>query len=81
MQNKVMSAPYTVVGDSFKADTPQMWSATSYQTVSGNGGQYALHPDGKRLALVAATETVVQDKIGLITNFFDYLRKIAPVKK
>ena len=28
-QKQVMFAPYTVVGDSFRADTPQIWSPTS----------------------------------------------------
>ena len=29
-----MAAPYAVVGDSFRADTPQIWSPTSVQGVS-----------------------------------------------
>jgi serine/threonine-protein kinase len=54
-QSKVMVAPYTVEGDSFKADKPQLWSPTGYQSVGGAGfGPYAIHPDGKRLALAAA---------------------------
>ncbi len=28
-QNKVMFAPYDVVGDSFRAEKPQMWSPTT----------------------------------------------------
>ena len=79
-ENKVMFAPYAVAGESFKADTPRMWSPTLYQPLAGNGSPYALHPDGKRLALVASSSSTVQDKIGIITNFFDYLKKIAPVK-
>jgi hypothetical protein len=79
-----MVAAYAVVGDSFKADKPQPWSPTGYQPVSGNGfGHYALHPDGKQVALAAAEENVseVHDKVVFISNFFDDLKKIAPVKK
>jgi serine/threonine-protein kinase len=84
-QSKVMVAPYTVEGDSFKADKPQLWSPTGYQSVGGAGfGPYAIHPDGKRLALAAADATgpgTIQDKVVFISNFFDYLNKIAPAKK
>ncbi len=84
-QSNVMVAPYTVEGDSFKAGKPQLWSPTGYQTVGGAGfGPYAVHPDGKRLALAAAEQTApgaVQDKVVLVSNFFDYLNKIAPPKK
>jgi serine/threonine-protein kinase len=84
-QSKVMVAPYTVEGDSFKADKPQLWSPAGYQSVGGAGfGPYAIHPDGKRLALAAAEPNgpgAIQDKIVLVSNFFDYLNKIAPSKK
>jgi serine/threonine-protein kinase len=84
-QFKVMVAPYTVEGDSFKADKPQLWSPVGYQSVGGVGfGPYALNPDGKRLALAAADPTApgaIQDKVVLVSNFFDYLNKIAPAKK
>ena len=43
-QNKVMFAPYDVVGDSFRAEKPQLWSPTSMS------GSYDLNPDGKPIA-------------------------------
>jgi Tol biopolymer transport system component len=80
----IMVAAYTVVGDSFKADTPQPWSPTGYQSLGSPvvSGPYALHPDGKRVALAAARDSVaeVHDQVVFISNFFDYLRKIAPLK-
>jgi serine/threonine-protein kinase len=81
-QTKVMFAPYAVVGDSFRADKPQVWSPTSFRGL-GNNYPYDLHPDGKRLAIIAAQEQtgVAQDKVVFVFNFFDYLRKIAPGKK
>lgn len=67
------------MGDSFRADTPQVWSPTSL-TLLGPNSPYDLHPDGKRLAIAAAQDqgSVVQDKVVFIFNFFEYLRKIAP---
>ncbi len=85
-QGKVMYAPYSVVGDSLRADRPQVWSPTGFRSVGGAGvgfSPYALHPDGKRLALAAADQTaqVVQDRVVIIEHFFEYLRKIAAPKK
>lgn len=77
-----MVVPYTVVGDSFRADKPQAWSPTNF-VQSGVLGSYDVHPDGKRLALVAAKDQgdVMQDQIVVISNFFDYLWSIAPGRK
>ena len=78
---KVMVAPYAVVGDSFRADTPQIWSPTSVRAGSSPITiPYDLHPDGKRLAAAAAQAQAsgVQDKVVFVFNFADYLRKIAP---
>jgi serine/threonine protein kinase len=82
LNSKVMFAPYAVVGDSFRADKPQVWSPTGYRGV-GNNYPYAIHPDGKRLAIIAAQDQagVVQDKVVFVFNFFEYLWKIAPRKK
>ena len=78
---KVMFAPFEVKGDSFVADKPRLWSPPSIRD-AGNSSSYDLHPDGKRIAAaVVRDQDVVQDHVVLMTNFFDYLRKIAPVKK
>jgi serine/threonine-protein kinase len=81
-QGKVMFAPYAVVGESFRAEKPQIWSPVGYRGL-GPDYPYDIHPDGKRLAiLTAAGESgVVQDKIVFFFNFGDYLKKIAPVTK
>jgi hypothetical protein len=83
-QLRVNFAPYSVAGDSFRADKQELWSPTGYRSVGGAGfGPYALHPDGKRLALLAADQTaaLVQDKVVIVEHFFEYLRKIAAPKK
>ena len=81
-QGRVMFASYSVVGNSFRADKPEPWSPTGF-VASGSVYSYDLHPDGKRLVQppVQGQTTVVQDKLVFVLNFFDYLRKIAPVKK
>ena len=78
-----MVAPYAVVGDSFRADKPQVWSPTSIRGARVGNSAYDLHPDGKRRAALAAQDqgSAVQDKVVFIFNFADYLRKIAPGTK
>jgi eukaryotic-like serine/threonine-protein kinase len=80
-QDKVMFAPFAVVGDSFQPDKPQLWSPTAIRGL-GTSSPYDLHPDGKRAAVIAARDQGgVQDKVVFMFNFFDYLRKIAPGKR
>ena len=82
-QATIMAAPYAVVGDSFRADTPQIWSPASIQNVTPGNAGYDLHPDGQRVATSAAPDqaSVVQDKVVFVFNFGDYLRTIAPGTK
>jgi eukaryotic-like serine/threonine-protein kinase len=82
-QGKIMFASYTVVGDSFMADKPQIWSPTSIAGARTGRGPYDLHPDGKRVAATATQEQInaVQDKVVFVFNFADYLRRIAPGTK
>ncbi len=71
-----MSAPYVVVGDSFRADKPQLWSPTGIRgSRAGNSG-YDLHPDGTRLATFAAQDqgSAVQDKVVFVFYVADFLR-------
>lgn len=73
-----MAAPYAVVGDSFRADTPRIWSPAGIQGASPANFPYDLHPDGKRVATSVGLEqaSVVQDKVVFVFNFGDYLRAI-----
>jgi Tol biopolymer transport system component len=83
LQGNIMAASYAVVGDSFRADTPQIWSPTGVQGGSAVDSPYDLHPDGRRVAVAATPKQagVVQDKVVFVFNFADYLRKIAPATK
>ena len=78
-----MVAPYAVVGESFRAGTPQIWSPTSIQGVAPGNTAYDVHPDGTRVATSAVPEqsSGVQDKVVFVSNFGDYLRTIAPGTK
>ena len=82
IQNTIMAAPYAVVVDSFRADTPQIWSPTSIPGLGGFSSAYDRHPDGKRVATGAPDQaSSVQDKVVFVFNFGDYLRTIAPGTK
>ncbi len=80
---KIMAAPYTIVGDAFRAETPQIWSPTNVHGASPTNGAYDLHPDGKRVAASSGPDQagVVQDHVVFVFNFADYLLKIAPGRK
>ena len=79
--SQVWFAPYSVVGDAFSPGKPQLWSPASIRRF-GTSSNYDLHPDGKRVAAAAdQTLITVQDHVVLMSNFFDYLRAIASVKK
>ncbi len=82
-QARIMAATYAVVGDSFRADTPQVWSPPNIQGATGTNAAYDLHPDGKRVAtsVVSTQASGVQDKVVFVFNFADYLRTIAPGNK
>jgi hypothetical protein len=75
------SAPFSVIGDAFIPSKPQPWSPTGIHFL-GALSPYDLHPDGKRVAAIAVqSQTTVEDHVVVMSNFFDYLRTIAPVKK
>jgi eukaryotic-like serine/threonine-protein kinase len=81
--NTIMTAPYAVVGNSFRADAPQVWSPTSIQGPTDSNTAYDLHPDGTRVATAVPRDraSLVQDKVVFVFNFGDYLRTIAPGTK
>jgi Tol biopolymer transport system component len=84
---RIMVAPYTVEGDSFRAEKPRLWSEGRYLARPlriTSFRSFDLHPDGERFALAPFTEAQTaakQDKLVFIFNFFDELRRIAPGAK
>jgi len=80
--DRIMVPPYTVEGDSFRADTPRLWSDARF-ALRPRQRSFDLHPDGNRFAVAPVPETqagVKQDKVVLIFNFFDELRRLAPTQ-
>ena len=81
--NRIMVAPYTVEGSSFKADKPHLWAERLIQP-RPRLRSFDLHPDGERFAVSVAMETPSEaphDKLVFIFNLFDELRRIAPISK
>jgi len=80
---RIMSAPYAVEGDSFRAEKPQFWSpgllAPRTRAMSRD---VDLHPDGLRFAIApGSTATSAKlDKIVLTFNFFDELKRLTAKK-
>jgi len=83
---RVMVVNYSAEGDSFHADPPRPWPEAQLQSRFEAGVPsrvFDLHPDGERLVLPAGRETVPATNWGglnLVLNFFDELRRIAPVQ-
>ena len=76
-----MLVPYTAAGDAFQAEKPRVWSETPIQ-IRSYGGSFDLHPDGKRVVMATATgATAGPTHVTMIFNFFDELRRVAPVTK
>jgi serine/threonine-protein kinase len=79
---RIMVVPYTVEGNSFKADKPRVWSE---KAILGRPRQRAfdLHPDGERIAAAIPSDQPEEklDQVTFIFNFFDELRRIAPPSK
>jgi serine/threonine-protein kinase len=83
LDNQVMVAAYTVKGDSFIAEKPQIWSATPMANL-GALRNYDLAPDGKRIIAIMPVESSedqqARNHVTFLFNFFDELRRRVPVK-
>src|SRR5262249_5976599 len=83
LDNHIMVAPYTVEGDSFKAEKPRVWTEQRI-TPTPRNRMLDLHPDGERFAVAATPQSTIDaphDKVVFIVNFADELRRIAPASK
>ncbi len=83
---RVMVVNYSTEGDSFHADAPRQWpdaQLTSRFTAGIPSRIFDLHQDGERLALAAGRNTApppTWNRLDLVLNFFDELRRIAPAQ-
>jgi serine/threonine-protein kinase len=77
--DQLMSVSYSINGDSFVAEKPRVWITKL------GGTSFDLAPDGKRVAVVTPVESKESPKpdheVTFLFNFFDELRRRAPVGK
>jgi Tol biopolymer transport system component len=85
--DQVMRASYSISssgGGSFQLiNQPGLWAPTPFRPI-GVGRPFDLHPDGRRLVIkpVVADETELKvDKVVIVLNFFDELRRVARPKE
>jgi Tol biopolymer transport system component len=81
---QLKAASYTVRGDSFESEKPHLW-ADGRVVFRGPARMFDLHPDGNRMVLAPAPsqraiDTSRADKIVLVFNFFDELRRLTSAK-
>jgi hypothetical protein len=81
---RLMAADYTASGGSFSSSKPRAWSGRPIRFVAG-ALNFALAPDGKRVAVFPMPEASAENKgpahVTFLLNFFDELRRRAPVGK
>jgi hypothetical protein len=81
----MMVASYTVQGDSFIPDKPRLWSDKILTNTVNTRKNVDLAPDGKRVVAVMPAEgpeaQQSQRHVVFLENFFDELRRRAPVKR
>jgi WD40-like Beta Propeller Repeat len=80
--NRLVVASYSAAAASFRAEKPRLLT-DAYTQPSGGNRLYDVHPDGERLVVKFTTAPytpTANDRIIFISNFFDELRRLAPVK-
>jgi Tol biopolymer transport system component len=78
--SQLMSASYSVDGNSFHAEKPTVWGEGRFARLNGQRG-FDLHPDGTRVVVGGVREPNApprEDRAVFILNFFDELRRLAP---
>jgi serine/threonine-protein kinase len=80
--NRIFVVAYSVAGDEFRAGSPELWSTTPYQMLNFKESPYAVHPDGKRLAISAVRKVAeASGEFVFILNFLDELRRALPASQ
>jgi len=80
-EQQIMVASYRIEGGAFQRDPPRQWSKARY-LLRGPQRSFDLHPDGNRVIMAVAPDAQdsgKRDKLILVFNFFDELRRLAPV--
>jgi eukaryotic-like serine/threonine-protein kinase len=78
---RIMVVPFTATSDVFRAEKPRLWSETPV-LLRPTGASFDLHPDGERVAMAPGTAAPAgPTHVTLVFNFFDELRRVAPLKR
>jgi serine/threonine-protein kinase len=85
---RVMVAPYSVAGESFRVEPPRPWAParalTRARGLIGFGGRaFDVHPDGQRLIGAWTPEsaaTPMENTVVVVFHFFDELHRLVPSK-
>jgi len=76
--HRIMVVNYTVKGESFVPDKPQVWFGKQLANI-GLGMNFDLAPDGKRFVVLMPVESSepreAQNHVMLVVNFFDEVRR------
>jgi len=84
LDGQIMVVNYSDTAGSFQADPPRPWPGARYAVHAlwaSRSREFALHPDGNRLALATAGPAPPFGRrfpINVFLNFFDELRRVAP---
>ena len=79
---RIMAVTYRIAGDVFEAEKPRVWSETPVLRRPFTGASFDLHPDGDQLVMAPrSAATTGPSRVTLIFNFFDELRRLAPLTK
>lgn len=82
--NLIMVASYKIIGDSFVADKPRVWSDKQLAGTAHNPS-YDLAPDGRHIAALMPVDTpesqYAQNHVVFLMNFFDELQRRASAGK
>ena len=78
---QIMSVPTAVDGDAFRAGKPRPWA--DGRLAARVSRTFDLHPDGERFAIAPAQDLAPPggDRLTLVLNVFDELRRLAPAGK
>ena len=75
-----MVVPYRVAGGTFTPDNPREWSPGLMARFASSNRTFALHNDGRRLAVLKGAALPVRDHVVLMLNFFDKVRGVGATR-
>lgn len=83
VDQQVMVVEYAAAKEgSFSVSAPRRWSETRLADLGSAVRNFDVHPDGQRvLAVISPQGDAARTEVVYVSNFFDELRRLAPVRK